>query len=247
MPFAPEVEQLIQQVEQFSAQPVHVAEEPEITMRATVTPARGGAPAHLVRFKPGSASLDYLVASQLMFLVRTFTCPASDRWEIAAFPSEQDVGIKEMGLGEFSDAFARSMIGQIITQVRTYSIGFRVDGWMWQNLPGLRQQQETEIRSQLAENERALTPEIRQKYPKPLVETNSAMNALYATFWSSMLKEPRFVIPFAAMGYRGKAAELQAILDDVPDEPASDRLLVERWAAALGLTGAYHFNPYSID
>ena len=247
MSFSPEVQQLIQQVEQLSDRPVHVAEEPALKMRATVTPVRGGAPAHMVRFKPGSPSLDYLVASQLMFLVRTFTCPVADRWEIAAFPAEQDVGIKAMGLGEFSDAFARSMIGQIITQVRTYSIGFRVDGWIWRNLPGLREQQETEIRSQLAENERALTPEIRQKYPKPLVDTNSTMNALFATFWSDMLKEPRFVIPFAAMGYRGKAAELQVILEEVSDEPTSDRVLVDRWAAALGLTGAYHFNPHSID
>jgi len=50
----------------------------------------------------------------------------ADRWEIAAFPAEQDVGINAMGLGEFSDTFARAMIGQIITQVRTYSIGFQV-------------------------------------------------------------------------------------------------------------------------
>lgn len=246
MPFAPEVQQLIQQVEHLSGRPVHVAEEPGLTLRATVTPARSGAPAHMVRFKPGSLSLDYLVASQLVFLVRSFMCPAADRWEIAAFPAEQDLGIQAMGLDGFSDAFARAMIGQIITQVRTYSIGFRVDGWIRENLPDLKPQQESEIRSQLAENERALAPEIRQKYPKPLVDTNSAMNAVFATFWSSALAEPRFVIPYAAMGYRGKAAELQAILNDVPDEPASDRVLVDRWAAALGLTGAYHFNPYSV-
>jgi len=247
MPFAPEGQELIQQVEQLSSRPVHVAEEPGMKLRATVTPSRGGAPAHMVRFKPGSPSVDYLVASQLMFLVRTFTCPAADRWEIAAFPAEQDVGIKAMGLGDSPDAFARSMIGQIITQVRAYSIGCRVDGWIRQHLPGLREQQEAEIRSQLAENERALAPEIRQKSPKPLVDTNSAMNAVYATFWSTMLMEPRLVIPFTAMGYRGKAGELRAILEDVPDEPSSDRVLVERWTEALGLTGAYHFNPYSID
>lgn len=32
----------------------------------------------------------------------------ADRWEIAAFPAEQDVGINAMGLGEFSDTFARA-------------------------------------------------------------------------------------------------------------------------------------------
>ena len=246
MPFASEVQQLIKQVEELSERPVHLSEEPGMKLRATVTPAHGGAPAHMVRFKPGSPSLDYLVASQLGFLLRTFTCPAAERWEIAAFPDEQDVGIAAMGLDGFADDFARMMIDQIITQIRSYSIGFRVDGWVWQNLQGLRQQQENEVRSQLAENERALSPEIRHKFPQPLVDTNSAMNALFATFWSDMLNEPRFVIPFTAMGYRDKADELQAILDDVPDDPANDRELVDRWAKALGMAGAYHFNPYAV-
>lgn len=67
MPFSPEVQQLIQQVEQLSARPVHVAEETGMKMRATVTPARGGAPAHMVRFKQDSPSPGYLLASRLMF------------------------------------------------------------------------------------------------------------------------------------------------------------------------------------
>lgn len=55
------------------------------------------------------------------------------------------------------------------------------------------------------------------------------------------------MIPFVAMGYRDNAAELQAILNEVSDDPTSDRVLVDRWATALGLAGAYHFNPYSSD
>ena len=158
-----------------------MAEEPGIKVRATVIPARNGAPAHLVRFKPGAPSVDYLVASQLLFLVRLFSCPVAERWDLAAIATEQDAEIKAMGLGVFQDTFARAMIDQIVTQLRTYSIGCRVDDWIWKNMPGLRQQQEAEIRSQLAVNERALAPEIRQKFPKPLVDVNSSMNALYAT------------------------------------------------------------------
>ena len=247
MSYAPEVQQLIQQVERLSCRPVHVAEEPGLKPRATVIPARRGAPAHLVRFSPDAPSVDYLVASQLMFLVRMFSGPVADRWDIAAFTAEQDAGIRAMGLGVFPDAFTRSMIDQIITQLRTYSIGFRVDDWIWKNLPGLRQQQEAEIRSQQAVNERALTPEIRQKFPKPLVDTNTTLNALFATIWGEVLQEPRLTIPFTALGYRGRAAELRTILDEIPDEPTNDRTLIERWAATLGLTGAFHFNPYLID
>ena len=247
MPLAPEVQQLIQQVEQLSNRPVHVMEETNLKARATVTPARRGAPGHIVRFRPGSPSLDYLVASQLQFLIRTFTCPAAERWDIVSTDTERDLGIKAMGLGEFEEPIARMMISSIITQLRTYSIGFRVDDWIWKNLPGLREQQETEIRSQLAENERALKPETRQKFPKPLVDANSSMNALYATLWGVRLHETRFVIPFVAMGYRGKVSELRAVLDETPDDPVCDRMLIERWAPVVGLSGSFHFKPYTTD
>lgn len=247
MPFAPEVQQLIQQVEQLSNRPVHMMEETDMKARATVTPARGGAPGHIVRFRPGSPSLDYLVASQLQFLIRSFMCPAAERWDIVSTDAERDAGIEAMGLGEFEEPFARMMIGSIITQLRSYSIGCRVDDWIWKNLPGLREQQEAEIRSQLAENERALKPETRQKFPKPIVDANTSMNALYATLWGERLHETRFVIPFVAMGYRGKAADLLAILDELSDQPANDRIMIERWASVVGLSGSFHFKPYTTD
>lgn len=135
MPFAPEVQQLIQQVEEISGLPVHVTEEPGMKVRATVVAARRGAPAHFIRFRSGSANLDYLLASQLLFLHRSLSLPASTRWEIGATPAEQDIGIKAMGLDVFNDEFARAMIGQIITQTRSYPIGFRVDDWIWEKLP----------------------------------------------------------------------------------------------------------------
>jgi hypothetical protein len=247
MPFSPDVQQLIQQVERLSDRPVHVMEEADLRNRATVTPARGGAPGHIIRFRPGSPSLDYLVASQLQFLIRTFTCPPAERWEIVSTDAERDLGIKAMGLADFEEPFACMMIDSIITQLRSYSIGCRADDWIWNNLPGLREQQEAEIRSQLAENERALAPETRRKFPKPLVDANTSMNALFATLWGVRLHEPRFTIPFVAMGYRGKADELRAILDELPDDAENDRIMIERWAPVVGLAGSFHFKPYKTD
>jgi len=247
MPFSPDVQQLIHQVEQLSDRPVHVMEEADLRNRATVTPARGGAPAHIIRFRPGSPSLDYLVASQLQFLVRTFSCPPADRWDIVSSDDERNLGIEAMGLADFEEPLARMMLDSIITQLRSYSIGCRVDDWIRDYLPGLREQQEAEIRSQLAENERALAPETRRKFPKQLVDANTSMNALFATLWGERMHEPRFAIPFVAMGYRGKADELRAVLDELPDDPVNDRIMIERWAPIVGLEGSFHFKPYTTD
>ncbi len=49
------------------------------------------------------------------------------------------------------------------------------------------------------------------------------------------------------MGYWGKAAELRAVLDELSDEPANDRTMIERWASVVGLSGSFHFKPYATD
>jgi hypothetical protein len=162
-----------------------------------------------------------------------------------ASPAEQEVGMKALGLGDLPPDFARSMVDQIVVQLRTYSVGFRVDQWIRSHCPGLREQQEHSIRSQLAENAQALAPEIRERFPKGLVDANTAMNAAFAMAWGEILGDPRHAIAFKALGYAGKATELLALIREIPDTPSADRTLIEAWAKALGLGGSFHFQPHS--
>jgi len=247
MPLHPATLQVIQKVEALSGKPVHVKEDPELKVMATVSPARGIAPAHFLSYRPGTKAVDYLVACQLGFLVRLYSCPAEDRTEVVALSGEQQRGIEAMGLADSPPDFAQMMISSITQQLRTYPVGTRVDDWIWNYLPELREQQEHSIRSQLAENGRALAPEVRSKYPKQLVDTNSAMNAAYAERWGDVLGDRRFSIPYKALGYGAKAAELLAVLREVPDDPAADRILIERWAEILGLSGSFHFSTLHLS
>ena len=243
MPLHPATLQMIRKVEELSGRPVHVEEDAELKVMATVSPARGSAPAHFLSYRPGTRAVDYLVACQLGFLVRLYSCPPEERREVAALPDEQQLGIEAMGLTDYPPDFAHLMISSIMQQVRTYPVSTRVDDWIWKHLPELREQQEHSVRSQLAENARALTPETRQKFPKPLVDANTAMNAAYAELWGGVLGDTRFSIPYKALGYGAKAAELLAVLREVPDEPTADRMLIERWADLIGLGGTFHFSP----
>ena len=160
---------------------------------------------------------------------------------------EQEVGMKTLMLDELPEEFARSMVGNIVTQLRTYSVGARVDDWIFKKLPELWPEQEHSIRSQLAENAQALAPEIRRKFPKPLIDANTAMNAAYAMRWGEVVGEPQFAIPFKALGYAGKGKELLEILEEVPDDPRADRELIERWAKCLCLAGSFHFESHTFS
>lgn len=245
MPLHPATQQLIAKVEELSGKPVHVKEDSTLKLMATVSPARGAAPAHFLSYRPGTKAVDYLVAYQLGFLIRLFTCPAEERVEVAALPHEQQQGIEAMGLAEAPPDFARMMISSISQQLRTYPVGMRVDHWIWHEVPELREQQIHSVQSQLAENASALAPEIRQKFPKALVDANTTMNAAYAEVWSVLLDDKRIAIPYQALGYASKAAKLLAALREIPDQPTADRLLIERWAEVIGLNGSFHFSPLS--
>ena len=247
MPLHPESQQMIEEVESLSGRMVHVTEDPELKVMATITTARGPAPAHFLRYRPGTRAVDYLVAYQLGFLVRLFSCPADERFEVMASSSEREEGMKALGLGGLPADFARSMVDHIVVQLRTYSVGFRVDQWIRSHCPGLREQQEHAIRSQLAENAQALAPEIREMFPKGLVDANTAMNAAFAMVWGVILGDPRHSIAFNALGYGGKAKELLEVLKETPDDPRSDRTLIAGWAKALGLGSSFHFQTHQFS
>jgi hypothetical protein len=98
MPLHPAVQQLIRKVEDLSGRLVHVTEDPELKVMAVITTSRGSAPAHFLRYRPGTRAVDYLVAYQLGFLVRLFSCPAADRWDVVSSAAEQEAGIRLLGL-----------------------------------------------------------------------------------------------------------------------------------------------------
>lgn len=244
MPLHPAAQQMIRKVEALSGRPVHVAEDADLKVMAVITTARGSAPAHFLRYRPGTRAVDYLVAYQLGFLVRLFSCPAAERWDVVSSAAEQEAGVRVMRLDEYPRDFAAPMVGQLVVQLRSYSVGARVDDWIWNHLPELREQQEQAVRTQLDEGGRALSPEIRKRLPKALVDANSIMNAAYAVHWGGLLKDSRFQIPFKALGYEAKARELLRALEEIPDEPDADRALISQWAECLGLNGAFHFQPH---
>lgn len=247
MPLHPETSSILKEVENLSGRLVHVIEDPDLSVMATISTARGMAPAHFLRYRPGTKAVDYLVAYQLGFLVRLFSSPAEQRYEVMSNRSEQEAGIKALGLDDLPADFARQMVDHIIVQLRTYSVGFRIDHWIRENCPGLREQQEHSIRSQLAENAQALAPEIREKFPQKMLDANSAMNAAYAMAWGEILGDPRYMIPFKALGYANHATELLALIREIPDSPSADHALIEAWAKALGLNGSFHFQLHQFS
>jgi hypothetical protein len=247
MPFSPETQEIIAEVEQLSGRPVHVEEDPSLQTLATVATARGKAPAHFVRYKQADQTVDYLIAFQLGFVVRLFSCPAEERFDVVASNAERHLAFEKLGLGEFSKDIAGFLADSLITQLCTYSVGMRVDKWIADEYPTLQDGQQQSAGQQLRQNESALSPELRGKFPKPVVDANTAMNAAYAFYWAAKLNEPRLKVPFSVIGADIKGLRLLEILNQAGTDPRDDRKLIEGWADELGLTSCFHFEPHVLS
>ena len=136
------------------------------------------------------------------------------------------------------------LLDGLLLQLRSMSVGFRVDMWLRQTYPELRQLQDFSVQQQLQENAKALSPQIRQLMPKKVVNCNAAMNGAYALFWSRILDATQQWVPYKALGYESQADALLKALDTISDEPEHDCALVDQWALTLGLTGTYEWSLY---
>lgn len=246
MSFSPETQQIIAEVERLSERPVHVEEDSTLKVLANVTMARGAAPAHFVRYQPGNPGADYLVAFQLGFVVRLFSCPLEARFDVSSTLEEQNAATLGLGMTDLPPELESFLRNSVITQLLTCAVGMRVDRWIRKTFPGLHAAQVLVAKQQLRQNETALNPDLRSRFPKPLVTVNTAMNAAFAAFWATELDEPRLTIPYSVLGADTVGRKLLDQLHEVTDEPARDRDLIDSWAQLLGLTGYYHFKPHTL-
>jgi hypothetical protein len=246
-----ETQEILERVEEISGKPVEILEDATQPHLARITRARGNDARHLLRVNPSMGEPDYLIAYECGFILRLFKTPSEDRREFAGTAhgrSEVERMVRQAGqLAHLPDTARRQLAQQfldgILTQLRSYPIGMRIDERIKETFPGLLQLQLDGIRRQQSDNLQALRPEIRALSPKAVYDANVSMNAAYAIFCDREFEKAGFAIPFRSAGYEKRGRTLLSLLASIPPDPASDRMLVDSWADELGLSGWYQWIP----
>jgi len=243
-------------VERVSGHPVLVSEDPSLRTFASVRMARGDAPAHTIQYNPASgAAVDYLIAYQCGFILRLFTVPPAERWDFA--PSAQGREIVDRLL-RGADGPARKLnlppqaverlrdqlFDGLMLQLRSVPVGLRVDTWILREYPDLAPVQKTAALRQLQDNQATLGPDVRQIAPTEIYNASVSINAAFAAFWSGTFGDPALDLPYKAAGFQKSGLALVSFLDEIPDEPASDRSLIEAWGGALNVSSWYQWVPF---
>ena len=145
---------------------------------------------------------------------------------------------------ELRPKMVEQFFGGIMQQLRSVPIGLRVDSWLRQSYPDIVEQQKKAIDRQLNDNATSLRPDVRQIAPAKVYEANVGMNAAFALFWSRTWNDPLLAMPYKSSGDLATGEKLLALSDEIPDEPASDKKLIDAWGGQVGLTGWYEFVLY---
>lgn len=242
---------IIDLVERLSNRPVHISEDASLKTLATMITARGDAPMHMIRYQPrGSSPPDYFIAYQCGFVVRLYMAPPDKRFDVGSTPEgkrriddallDQRIPREMRGMGDY-------LLTSLVTQLRTYPVGLRVDEWLFEFYPDLRDLQKTGIQVQLEQNVESIKMAKSGMFPRKVLNANLAMNAAFAHFWSRKWNQESLTVPWKAAGLLEAGKRLIAILDGISDNSASDMELIDAWASELGLKGWYGCTPYVLN
>lgn len=250
-----EAQAAVRTLEETTGIPVLVTDDSSLRTMATIKLAKTGAPAHLLRYNPKfNALADYLIVFQCGFALRLFLAPEPSRFVLGGTDKgRQAVGrlldehLKNIGMRLPAQAVAGlrdQFFDGLMLQLRSMSVGLRVDAWVRKEYPGLHKQQDDAARMQLAENQQALSPQVKQIAPKIIYEASVGMNAALAAFWERVLVDPTLVVPFRVAGMLAFGEKLLRLADEIPDDAANDKRLVEAWGDQLGITGWFTLIPF---
>jgi hypothetical protein len=256
MELRPETLEIIARLQTDTGYPVQVTALGSLNTLAAVNLARGATATHYVLFNPlADAAPDYLIAHQCAVGLRLFSVAPELRFEVA--PSDAGRATVERELTDAKGLVHRlrltpeqttplrdKLYGGLMMQLRTTPVGLRVDRWLWERYPGLRDVQQDAARELIAEGTASLEPEVRSMTPPRPLMASLAMSAATAEFWARTWAEPEIVDPFRSPGSYRDGRALMRLWDMIPDDALEDRSLVDAWADMLGIRDWYEWRPY---
>jgi hypothetical protein len=240
---------ILNDVETRSGIPVELVIDPKLETLAQLSRARGNAPFHLIRTNPTIGDPSYVIAYQCGFLLRFYDLAEPQRMDFASSSMGKirvNQLVRQSGQTNLlpEDArhvLAEQLLGGLLTQLRSVPIGMRVDSWLYQQHPDLKDLQAVGIGRQLQDNLSVLGPEVRQFSPKAIWDASVSMNAAYAIFADRFFDQRKNVIPYRSTGKEKTGRSLLRSLEELSASPESDRALVDAWAAQLDLQDWYEW------
>lgn len=244
----PETTNLVTQLEQLSHRPVEFMRVDSLPVLASLKIARNGAPYHILQYRPSNSPLDYYIAQQVGIALRMFEQPEGQRFDFSSDGSGEKVlesiikastSISSKDMAELP-MFVKSVHQWALMQLRSIPIGMRVDAWLFESFPNMRES----IKDGLAEQQQMNAKMLGMHVGKLKPPSNQFAPATAYALFTDRLLGTSYSIPFKAVGALDDGIELLVIFDQMQHSSAYDIQLVDAWARQLGMQGWYQWIPY---
>ena len=240
---------------QLSGIPVIFRASDSLQTQANLKMARNGELAHIIQYHTKYAmQKEYLGTFQAGFILRAFGANQSNRFEVGSTPSGRDEGQKlvsehfqRLGVNLPDNKlrhFASAIYDGLGVQIRSVPVGLRIDSWILTNYPELKEQQKAIIHSQLEENIKPLSAEIRKTTPKKHYDASLTINAAFASFWAKAWGLQPLEAPYALAGFTSKSKLLIKAFHETMLDADHDKELLQKWIDILGVKSWYKLTEY---
>ena len=228
---------IVEQVEQVSGKAIDFRTIPGLRVRAQSSMARQRMAQHVILFNPKERPhLSHILAHECARILRMLATPPEERQVPASMPETLGLARNELrGEAQFlpeelRDEMTDMWIHGLITQVTSQPVDVRIEEWIADNYPGLRQEQRRSLRTETRTVTANMSPDVRRTTAASIFRRANALNYAYLDHIGDIL-ERSFESKFArSLEIVTLGRSLSQVLDD---DTASDHELVDRCAEAI--------------
>lgn len=230
--------------------PIALARDPNLDVWSNVRVPRGGDEFSLISYRPDKEKyLDYLIAHECGHLYRIFSAPPGDRLVPMTDRQRIQRAREEVGrerwsgktkiptqyLSEAIEWMCHGMLQQLLNA----PADCRIERWIYDQLPRLRDVQAAALLELNRTFEACLDGEVKRELPRSMYTRSNTLNYVLAKTDSQILGDSSFLDPFLTKGFDKVGERLYDSLQSQDDEHAGDIRATNAWAQELGMRDWY--------
>ena len=250
----PETREILKNVEELTKKKFKFIPNSKITSHAKLKMARNDMENHIVYYKEGaSQSINHIIAHECGHIIRIFKSDPSERLIPFISSKSSEATITEIAndIDSISKVMPKSKVEHliemlfkgIIMQLTNQPVDLKIEDWIYNKYPGLREFQKISFQSQLKEAIGGLNKEVRAITPSKIYEASHSMNYAY---FNTLARKTRFNLDdsYDNFEFEDKGRMLLEVLDKYEDNFDGDVRRIDDWAKILNLPSWYEWKNF---
>jgi hypothetical protein len=182
----PPVLEIIQRVKEISGKEITFRPAPDQLVPATSKIARARMPQHIIKYQPQMVQrINHLTAHECGHILRTMEAEPSTRVVPGSNAETRAVAVRELGneLSQLPESMRNQMLdvwlGGLITQVTSLPACVRIEKWIHQEYPPLRNEQRLYLDEDVERTLQGLSKKVERVTPKTLFRISNSITYAY--------------------------------------------------------------------